>query len=386
MKKLKLVRPLFLLLFCLGLFGCKQDKQTIPKQKMDGSRSQFKYAKGFSIVHNENFKVLTITDPWPNASKQYRYALVHRNLLPSITFDANLFDAIIPIPIERMVVTSTTHIPALELLEEETSLIGFPGTEYISSPKTRKLIDEGNIRELGKNENLNTEILLELQPDVVIGFGIDGNNKTFETIKKAGIPVIYNGDWVESSPLAKAEWIKFFGVLYNKTKAADSIFNQIESDYLKAKELAANVKEQPSVLSGAMYKDVWYLPSGTSPEAQLLNDANVNYLWKDTQTSGSLALSFESVFSKGKSADIWLSPSYYNSMEALREANPHYTEFDAYINKKVYSFVNTMGPTGGVTYYELGTARPDLVLKDLVKICHPELLEDYQPHFFKPLE
>ena len=198
--------------------------------------------------------------------------------------------------------------------------------------------------------------------------------------------MIYNGDWTESSSLAKAEWIKFFGVLFNKEKEADSIFNSIEKDYNSAKRLASKVEKTPTILSGAMHKDVWYLPNGTSPEAQLLKDANTNYLWNETTGSGSLALSFESVLDKAKNADLWLSPSYYTTLEALEKANPHYTKFDAFNTKKVYSFSMTTGETGGVLYYELGTARPDLVLKDIIKICHPELLDGYTPYFFKQLQ
>ena len=211
-------------------------------------------------------------------------------------------------------------------------------------------------------------------------------NKSFNTIQKANIPVVYNGDWTEVSPLAKAEWIKFFGILFNKEKEANSIFAKIEQDYNSAKLLASKVEKKPTILSGAMHKDVWYLPNGTSPEAQLLKDANTNYLWGNTKGSGSLALSFESVLDKAKSADLWLNPSYYTSIEALEKANPHYTKFDTFKNKKIYSFSMTTGDTGGVLYYELGTARPDLVLKDIIKICHPELLDGYSPYFFKQLQ
>ncbi|WP_338730965.1 ABC transporter substrate-binding protein [Mangrovimonas cancribranchiae] len=380
------MKKLFLFITLLGFVACKNEPKTIDNSKQDIVISDFKYAKGFHITSNKNFKVLTIKNPWPKAEKSYKYALVNRNILPTITLNKNEFDGIIPTPVEKIVVTSTTHIPALELLGVEQTLVGFPGTDYVSSEKTRALIDNENIRELGKNEGINTEVLLELQPEVVVGFGIDGNNKTFETIKKSGIPVIYNGDWVEASPLAKAEWIKFFGVLFNKTVKADSIFNTIEKNYNEAKQLASKVKRTPTVLSGALHKDVWYLPSGTSPEAQLLKDANVNYLWQNTSAEGSLALSFEAVFTKAKNADIWLSPSYYNSLESLKNANEHYTEFDAFKNKKVYSFVNVTGATGGVTYYEKGTARPDLVLKDIIKVCHPNILPSYETYFFKPLE
>ncbi|MCC1483582.1 ABC transporter substrate-binding protein [Winogradskyella sp. E313] len=343
-----------------------------------------KYATGFSVTTYDNYKIIEILKPWPEAEKSYKYGISNKETI--VDWKTNVFNATIDNEINKIVVTSTTHIPALELLGVEETLVGFPGTNYVSSTKTRQRIDDGKVRELGKNEGINTEVLLAIKPDVVIGFGVEGVNKTFEVIKKAGIPVIYNGDWVESSALAKAEWIKFFGALYNKEKEADSIFSHIETNYLEAKNNAKQAKSQPTVLSGAMHKDVWYLPNGASAEAQFFRDANVNYLWQDTSGNGSLALSFEAVFYKAKSADLWLSPSYYKSLEQLKNANNLYSNFDAFKTNNIYSFSNTTGKTGGVLYYELGIARPDLVLKDLIKICHPELLTDYQPFFFKPLQ
>ena len=366
------------------LWNCKKSSEDVISKANLKDYSNPTYAKGFELVKFENYKVLRIISPWQNSEKVFNYAIVDSNFT-SILKD-NEFDGVISIPVKKIVVTSTTHIPPLELLGVENALIGFPETDYISSEKTRDRIEKGLVRELGKNESINTEVLLEINPDVVIGFGVDGVNKTFENIQKANIPVIYNGDWVESSPLAKAEWIKFFGILFNKENVADSIFKTIESNYLKARSLAANAISRPTVLCGAMHKDIWYLPNGTSTEAQLLKDANVNYLWGDTAGTGSLALNFEVVFDKAKNADIWISPSYYKSYEALEKANEHYTKFESFKNRQAYSFSNTLGEKGGVLYYELGIARPDLVLKDIIKICHPELLEDYTTYFFKPLE
>ncbi len=376
-----------LLLLSFFLFqNCKEDKglsRQLPPAIQ--SNNSIAYAEGFSITNYNNFKVLKINNPWPNAEKTYQYVLISKEEAAKTTFLKEEYDGIIITPIKSIVVTSTTHIPALELLNEEETLIGFPGVNYISSEKIRQRIDNQSIRELGKNEGLNTEILLELNPNVVVGFGVDGSSKSLNAINNANIPVIYNGDWVEKSPLAKAEWIKFFGALYNKEQLANSIFKDIETNYKAAKQLAKTVTKQPTVISGAMHKDVWYLPSGTSTEAQLLKDANVNYLYADTKAKGSLSLSFESVFKKAKHADLWISPSYYTSMESLKEANTHYTQFDAFKNNAIYTFANTTGNTGGVLYFEQGLARPDLVLKDLIKICHPELLLDYKPYFFKPL-
>ena len=380
-------KSFYIFLPILILFtSCKQGPDYIRElPPLDEKNTSIKYAKGFSVSDNGDYKILTISNPWPEATKDYKYLIASMKVLSKMTFPSDYYVGVITNEIDEIVVTSTTHIPALELLGLEQALVGFPGTDYISSKKTRKRIDEGNIRELGKNEGINTEVLLELNPDVVIGFGVDGVNKTFETIKKAGIPVIYNGDWVESSALAKAEWIKFFGILFNKEKEADSIFNQIENDYLAAKAIAKQAKHKPTILSGAMHKEVWYMPNGSSPEAQFLKDANVDYLWSDTSGNGSLALNFEVVLDKAKDADIWLSPSYYTSYSQLKDASNLYTNFSAFKDKSIYTFSNTTGATGGVLYYELGTARPDLVLKDIIKVCHPELLEDYTPYFFKPL-
>ena len=383
---LMLHNRLLYIILLIALTGCVQDKG-IKKQLPEVVKQDTNtYATGFKVINFNTHKVLEVSNPWPQAEKTYRYLLLTKEQASVSTFNKNQYDGIINIPIEKIVVTSTTHIPALELLNVEKTLVGFPGTDYVSSKKTRARIENKNIRELGKNEGINTEVLLELQPNLVVGFGIDGNNKTFETIKNTGIPVIYNGDWVETSPLAKAEWIRFFGALYKKEKEADSIFKDIEASYLKAKEIASKIKKQPTVLCGAMHKDVWYLPNGTSPEAQILKDANVNYLWQNTSGTGSLALSFEAVFEKAKEASLWLSPSYYSSIAALEKASKHYTKFEAFKNNNIYSFVNTTGETGGVMYYELGTARPDLVLKDIIKISHPELLKNYNTFFFKPLK
>nr|WP_321223126.1 ABC transporter substrate-binding protein [uncultured Psychroserpens sp.] len=382
---------LLLLVICVTL-SCKEDKglsRTLPPLETETPNAEFqnlKYAKGFTVTNANNHKILTINSPWPKSEKVYKYVLISAEEAAKTTFMKDAYDGILITPIKKLVATSTTHIPALELLGVDETLVGFPGTDYISSEKTRTRIDNGDIRELGKNEGINTEVLLELRPDIVVAFGVDGTNKSMETIQKARIPVLYNGDWVETSPLAKAEWIKFFGLLYSKEKEADSIFNQIEKDYLDAKKIALSATTRPTVLCGAMYKDVWYLPNGTSAEAQFLNDANANYLWSDTKEKGSIALSFEAVFDKAKTTDLWLSPSYYTSYEALEKSNSHYTQFSAFQNKKIFTFSNTTGKSGGVTYYELGMARPDLVLKDIIKICHPELLPDYETTFFKPLK
>jgi len=215
---------------------------------------------------------------------------------------------------------------------------------------------------------------------------VDGKNSTFSILQNAGIPVLYNSDWTETSPLGKAEWIKFFGALFNKEKQANSIFNTIETDYLLAKEIAATAKEKPTVISGAMFKDIWYMPQGESWGAQFIEDANGNYLWSDSKGTGSLSLSLESVLEKGHGADIWIGPGQFTRFEDLQNASQAYTQFNAFKNKEVYTYNLKKGEKGGSIYFELAPNRPDLVLKDMIKILHPELLPEHSLYFFNKLQ
>ncbi len=190
----------------------------------------------------------------------------------------------------------------------------------------------------------------------------------------------------EESPLGRTEWIKFFGALFDKEKEADSIFKTIEKNYLEAKRKASKAKKKPTIISGGLFKDIWNLPAGESFEATFLKDANTHYLWADSKGKGSLSLNIENVFEKGKDADLWISPSFYGNLEQLKNANAIYPKFKAFQDHNVYTFVNKRGEKGGVIYFELSPSRPDLVLKDLIKIAHPELLTDYELTFFELLE
>ena len=368
------------------LFNCKeQPKNTTSKNSTHAKAEtvEISYAEGFSITNFEDFKIVKVNSPWPKAEKEFTYVLAEKNItLP----DTLQFDQKVTIPIKKIVVTSTTHIPSLESLGQENTLIGFPHLDYISSEKTRNLIQEGKVEEIGENEHINTEVLLNLNPDVVIGFAVEGGNKTFETVNKSGIPVVYNGDWTETDPLGKAEWFKFFGAFYNQEQKAEEIFNEIEEEYLSAKKLAQQAKNQPSILAGSMYKDVWYLPYGNSWQAQFIKDAKANYLYAETNGNGSISAAFESVLDKAQNADFWIAPGSFTSYEQMQNASEHYQEFNAFQLQKIYSFAGVKGETGGVLYYELAPQRPDLVLKDLIKIFHPELLTDYETTFFKALE
>ncbi len=382
MKIVKLSLMFFgLFAMLISCINSKKDSLHISNKKP--INSLIKYSKGFDIQVYDTYKKLIIKSPFPGAKNYQEFILVDHISNADSQFD----DAItIRIPLREVVATSTTHIPMLELLNEENSLIGFPNTNFISSPKTRLLIAQGKIKEIGNEHDFNTEILISLHPDAVIGFSMGNTSNTYDIIEKNGIPVIFNGEWLEESPLGRAEWIKFFGALFDKEKEADSIFQAIESKYIIAKNKAKRAKNKPTILTGVLYKDKWNLPAGESFTAQLLKDANTNYLWSETKGQGSLVLSFESVFQKAKNVDFWIGSGYFTSLEDLGNANAHYKEFKPFKNRKVYTFSKKRGLNGGVLYFELAPVQPHIILQDLIKITHPEILPDYVPFFLERVE
>ena len=378
---MKILYNALLLAFISFLFiQCKNESKS---EAAIISQNSVHYAKGFSIQNYDGYSVVTVKNPWPKATKTYTYILKEKNGIVPDSLKRNL---IIPIPIKTIVVTSTTHIPSLEMLNEVNTLVGFPHADYISSEKVRARIDAGNVKELGNNQDLNTEVILNLQPSVIIGYGIDNKNPTLDNLQKSGLKVMLNGDWNEETALGKAEWIKFFGALYGKQKEAGEIFTTIEKDYLKTIEIAKRANYTPTILAGDMFEDRWYLPKGTSWGSLLLKQANGTYLWQEISGTGSLSLSFETVFEKAKNADIWITSGQFSSLQEMTDMNPHYAKFDAFRNKNVYSFSGKKGKTGGILYYELAPNRPDIVLKDIVRILHPELLPGYEPFFFEKLK
>ncbi len=368
------------------LGSCKQNRdQTLVETPETKSVISFDYATGLTVQNTETGIYVTVKKPWPDATKDYTYKLVpassqKRELIPEL--DAG---TIIQVPVKRIIATSTTHLPPLDLLGVEKSLVGFPETDYISNSTIRNLIESGNIQDVGINERLDVESVILTQPDVVIGYGVEGENPTYNNIQKAGIPVLFSGAWVEKHPLGRAEWIKLYGLLFGKQKQADSIFNKIKNDYLQAKELVVDLPK-PTVIAGATWKDVWYLPYGDSWQGLILADAGCNYIYENTSGKGSLAYNIEQVLKDAQKADYWIAPGSYTTYSNMLADNQAYGQFKAFQQKKLYTFALKRGSTGGFIYYEEASMRPDLVLKDIIYLTHDrDLLKDYQPYFFSTL-
>lgn len=347
-----------LLTILLVLFGCSDLK------KRERSSADI---SGLTVSHALKFKVegnrIVVTEPWPGAVEPLEYSIGQAP--------------------QRVVCTSTTYLPFLEMLGVENTLVGFPGTRYINSEKIRAMVKEGKVTDLGPDGSMNVELLLSLRPDIVFAFDMGNESTMLDKLEEAGIKIVYNADYLEPTSLGRAEWIKFFGAFYHKTRRADSLFSNIAATYDSLKQLAADVDERPTVLSGVMYGHAWFLPGGENSSGQFFKDAGGDYLWGNNPATGWLELSFETVFEQAHDADYWIGISTFNSLDELKGEDTRYADFKAFKTKKVYNYHKRVNPTGGYDYFESGYARPDLVLADIIKILHPDLLPGYETYYFR---
>ena len=367
-----------LILTFLFINACKQSSK--PQKNIQIS-STFKYAQHIQIKNYGDYKTLKITGAYPGAP-DYKYVLKKSDTSVPDSLQAY---QIINIPLKNIVVTSTTHLTPLKILDLKDKLIGFPNTSYISDPKFRQLVKNGQIKELGSGRQINTEKLLMLHPDLLMQFSSGHEQNGDKTFIKNGIPVLYNADWMEQNPLGRAEWLKVFGILFDKEKLADSIFDQIESRYLKIKQQIDTISPKPLVFQGGSFGDKWFVPGGHSYAAQLIKDAGGQYLWQNDTHNGSITLNFENVLLQLPKADVWLNPGMLISREAIAKEIPAAKDLKSFKNGRIFTYNLTRGPGGGVLYFEESNAYPDRILSDLFHIFHPEQTTQHLYYYRKIL-
>ncbi len=360
------------------LNACKQSV----KIRTDAQNvSSFKYARHIQLKDYGNYQLLKITDAYPGAP-DYNYVLKQAGTtLP----DSLKSYQIIEVPLNNIVVTSTTHLMPLKLLGLQDKLTGFPHTSYISDPQFRKLIKSGHIKEIGSGRHINTEKVLMLHPALLMQFSSGPGQHNDDIFIKNGIPVLYNADWMEQNPLGRAEWLKVFGLLFGKEKQADSIFKQIEKRYLKIKQQIDTISSKPLVFQGGSFGDKWFVPGGNSYAVQLIKDAGGIYVWQNDTHNGSITLNYENVLMQLPKADIWLNPGMLVSKEAILKNLPAAKDFKSFQNDRIYTYNMTRGPAGGVLYFEESNTRPDKVLMDLFHIFYPDKTPGYHFHYYRQI-
>lgn len=373
---------LMLLGLILPFISCQQESKV---ESLEISSIQLSYANGFSVERGDGFWLLTVKQAYPGAKESYRYLVLEEGAdLTAIEGD---YDAVVQLPVSSLVMTSTTHIPHLDYLGVTEYLTAFPNLNLISSESMRKHIHTGQVQDLGSGPSANIEMILDLAPDWIMISTLGEDLGYLELLKKGGIPAVINGEYVEQHPLGRAEWIKFTGALLGKWEQAVGVFEEIERNYQEILALRETIDvKSPSVLSGVMYKDIWYMPGADSWGARLLAEAGGNYLFQDQKGIGSSQLSYEVVLDRGQEAEFWIGAADYPNLKAMGESEPRYRAFDAWKKGNVYTYTKKKGETGGLEYFELGYLRPDLIVKDLMLIFYPELFPDDSMYFYQKLD
>ncbi len=366
---------------CCFFLACNTSKEEKNNESTNFVSKQLLYAKRYKISHQADYTVVDIFGNKDDSKKTAQFIL-YKTTKPTVTTDAYY----IKVPVKKVACMSSIYAAMLDKLNETQSIVAIDNVDYFSNSTIITKVAEHNIVELSKGPSIEIEKTIALNPDVIFTFGM-GNPKQDmdQKIIQANIPVSISLDHLEETPLARAEWIKFFACFYDKEDLADSLFLAIEKNYIALKTKIANQKNKPTVLTEIKYGDAWYVPSGNSYMANLLADAGADYFWKNEKKTGSKPLSFEEVYTTAKDCDIWLNLYNINTKQELVAYDERYKLFKAYSKNKLYNNNKNQNTKGFSNYWETGICNPDKVLADVIAICYPEVFPNHVFNYYKAI-
>ncbi|MBF2064886.1 MAG: ABC transporter substrate-binding protein [Calothrix sp. C42_A2020_038] len=359
-------------------------QQYDPKRDYFPNKVNITRAKGFSVQYHNNYKVITINNPWKGAKTGFKYFLIQCGTPVPKEIQASS-DQVITVPVNSVISLSTTHLPHLAKLGVVDKLIGVSDTKIVNTSEVVEKIKLGKITNVGSNANVNVEQILELNPDLITTYGT-GNAETdsYPKLLEAGLKVVINAEYMEDSPLGRSEWLKFTALFFNQEQKAEQIFGEIAKKYDEIVTQTKTVKIRPTVFVGFNFKGTWYMPGGRSYAAKYLEDAGANYLWSNEQSTGSLPLSFEAIIDRAINADYWLNFNQtWKSKQDILAEDTRYGDFKAVKTGNLYNNNARVNSNGGNDYWEAGISNPDVVLSDLIKIFHPEILPQHELVFYR---
>jgi iron complex transport system substrate-binding protein len=272
----------------------------------------------------------------------------------------------------------------MEVLQTETLICCTDNTKFHTGPKCQKWFSKSKVTEAGKGVSIDMETLLKSNPDLVLTYYIDNKGREeWNGVNRNGIPVIFLQNYLETHPLARAEWLKVFGWLLGKPDEAETFFSMVREHY---ESLAANIKEsnpeKPTVFCNAPYSGNWDVPAGESYMAAMFADAGADYLWKDVKGAGKITLDIEKVYQKARNADFWINPGSCRTKDCLTQIDRRLGLFDAGKTGGIFNATKTQNPQGGNAWWDYAVVRPDLALRDLIQIFHPDLVPEQQETIF----
>jgi iron complex transport system substrate-binding protein len=341
-------------------------------------RAAPRYARNFAIEYEGRTKRVTVRNPWRGADVVLTHLLVPcEEVAPARERGSTApRRSTVRIPVSRVATTSTTQLPYFVALDILDRLVGHNRLDFATEPEIRQRIAAGQVKEIGDSVRLDLESLYALRPDLVLATSI-GNPEldVFAMLDRSGLPYAVDAAWTESTPLGRAEWLKFAAAFFNREADANRVFDGIASRYEELAAIGRGVEERPTVLVGTPFQGTWHVSGGAAYQARLIADAGGAYLWADDPTTGAIPLDFESVYARGVNAEVWIHPYGWHSLADGLAADERMAHFAAFRSGRVYNNDRRTNPSGGNDYWETGSLRPDLILADLLEILHPELID-----------
>ncbi len=385
-KRLFLYLLLILLLLCnaaVGASGAGRTEEESVKSDQKYPRMPIRYARGFEVEYRGSSKLVTVFKPWRGAEVDFRYLLIPRGSSPPKLNERGI--QIIEVPVRSIVTMSTTYLAYLDMLDLLDRLVGHDNFAYVNNPKVRRLASEKKIRAVGEGSAVNLEVLIDLQPDLIMTSSLGGEWDVHSKLTEAGFKVVLNGEYMETTPLGRSEWIKFIALFFDRENQAEEIFQNISQRYESLRERAGAMKHKPTVFTDAPYQGNWWIPGGGSYMAQFIEDAGARYIWSDDPSAGSRLLDFEAIYEAAHTADFWINPGTWRSLREGLATDERFVEFAAFRQGKVFNNNLRANPHGGNDYWESGVAKPYEILADLIKIFHPELLPEHELKYYRQL-
>lgn len=374
-----IAQKFFFLILIFWFLSCSQNTTN----KSQATANTIEDSPCFAIANLSNFRIISVLKPGNRKDTLAKYVLFHRgSKKPNLNFPATYVET----PVKNVVCLSTIFVGCMEKIGEIKKIIAVDNLDYIYNNEIKARGIKGEVKEVAIGGSVNIEKTISLKPDLIFAYGTsNGMDDSFKKISEFGIPTVFSMEQFESTPLARAAWLKFVAAFFEKDEIADSVFNLCKTRYDSLKFLIKNISNRPKVISELHYNNTWHLPGGKSFAATLFKDAGANYFLCEDKNSGSLPMSFESVFMKAKDVDFWINVHSWNKLADAEKHDKRNSEFTAVKTGNVFNNTNLKLEDGANAYWETGFLSPDELLKDLIRIFHPLLLPNHKLKYYKKL-
>lgn len=373
--------------FITGFASCTgqgQHTAAIPTDVSSDS-AMVEYAQGFTLEKQGDITLLTVSNPWQGAKNVvYRYALCPKG--KEVPAEYSQYTTVFT-PVERVICLSTTHVAMLSALGKTSSIKALSGAAFVSDSTVHKAIDTGQVIDIGYDRGLNYEKIISLKPDVIFAYGV-GEEVTgsMARLTSLGQKVIFNAEYLERTALGKAEWIKFMAAFYNCEEQAVQKFGIIRDEYESLRNLVKSNDRSPKILCGLPWQGIWYIPGGETWMAAMIADAGGQYLWKDNPSRESIPVNIETIVNQGGTADLWINTGAARTLAEIRSVDERLSLIKPFQAGAVYNNYARASAGGGNDFFESGVVNPHIILKDMIRIFHPDLLPDHHLYYYVKLE